>query len=90
MLTGDQMGRHSSVGDIRRQKAWTLQGLAMIRTMDQIRRKVRCYRFEHNHQRKGNPLGWASSIGQPLRVEEHLRLAYMRGLRDSLAKEQEL
>jgi hypothetical protein len=61
-----------------------LRGVDMARMEDQVRRKVRCYRFDRGYQR--NPRhsgGWASSHGTRVK-EEQLRLAYMRELRKSL------
>jgi hypothetical protein len=49
-----------------------LGGIDMARMEEQVRRKVRCYRFDNQYQRGARHL------------EEHLRLAYMRDLRKAL------
>jgi hypothetical protein len=63
-----------------------LTGVDMTRMQEQIRRKVRCHRFRHEYQRTGRPISLSRSLGHPGRVEEHLRLAYMRNIRDTLPR----
>jgi len=63
-----------------------LAGVDMTRMQEQIRRRVRCCRFSNGHQRKGAPVSpYARPLGQPGRVEEHLRLAYMRSIREAIS-----
>ena len=64
-----------------------LAGVDMTRMREQIRRKVRCVRFQHDHQRIGSPVCLSPpGLGQSGRVDEHLRLAYMRVIREGRAK----
>ena len=63
-----------------------LAGVDITRMRKQIRQKVRCDRFQHEYQRTGRPISLSSFLGQPGRVEEHLRLAYMRNIRDALSE----
>lgn len=84
------MSQHSRLADMRERLHLgrldlddaLLAGVDMSRMREQIRRKVRCYRFQHEYQRIGRPI---STLGQPGRVEEHLRLAYMRDIRETLS-----
>lgn len=62
-----------------------LAGVDMSRLQEQIRRKVRCYRFQRGYQRIGRPILGDGSVGQPGRVEENLRLSYMRDIRATLS-----
>lgn len=69
------------------------EGMDLIKMKEQIRRKVRCHRFQYGYQRKDNHHtrgiyvpGSAPSLGQPRRVEEHLRLGAMRDIRENLSK----
>jgi hypothetical protein len=86
------MSQHSRLADMRERlhagrldlDDALLTGVDMTRMREQIRRKVRCYRFQHAYQRTGRPISLSTSLGQPGRVEEHLRLAYMRNIRCSL------
>lgn len=87
------MGQHSRLAHMRERlhagrldfDDALLTGVGMTRMQEQVRRKVRCYRFQHGYQRTGRPFSLSSSLGQPGRVEEHLRLAYMRDIRDTLS-----
>ncbi|KAH8901965.1 hypothetical protein BR93DRAFT_973054 [Coniochaeta sp. PMI_546] len=88
-----KMGQHSRLAHMRERlhagrldfDDALLTGVGMTRMQEQVRRKVRCYRFQHGYQRTGRPFSLSSSLGQPGRVEEHLRLAYMRDIRDTLS-----
>ncbi|OIW22989.1 hypothetical protein CONLIGDRAFT_687065 [Coniochaeta ligniaria NRRL 30616] len=88
-----KMGQHSRLADMRERlhagrldlDDALLTGVDMTRMQEQIRRKVRCFRFQHEYQRTGRPLSLSSSVGQPGRIEEHLRLAYMREIRDTIS-----
>ncbi|KAB5582318.1 hypothetical protein GE09DRAFT_263513 [Coniochaeta sp. 2T2.1] len=63
-----------------------LAGVDMTRMREQIRRKVRCFRFQHDYQRIGSPVSVSPpAFGQSGRVNEHLRLTYMRVIREGRA-----